>query len=157
MVRESLIKVTIHLIKNTPFINFGDNRKDTNGTIIFDIEFALVILNEYKASLFSSEGERAHLIENLWWPTCNMCGSLICYDSYWWNLHVSSYYGRNSHLRTLTCEAHMLAAVTSKIHNLVVITWKNLFLRILIGRIRMLTVITGESCRLAVITDKIAR
>ena len=43
MFRESLIKVTIHLIKHTPFINFGENGKDTNGTIIFDIKFAFFL------------------------------------------------------------------------------------------------------------------
>ena len=42
MFRENLIKVTVYLIKHTPFINFGENGKDTNGTIIFDIKFALL-------------------------------------------------------------------------------------------------------------------
>ena len=55
MFRESLIKVTIHLIKHTPFINFGENGKDTNGTIIFDIKFALLFMNGYNISLFNSE------------------------------------------------------------------------------------------------------
>ena len=41
VLRENLIKVTIDLIKHPPFINFGENGKDTNGTIIFDIKFAL--------------------------------------------------------------------------------------------------------------------
>ena len=52
MFRESLIKVTIHLIKHTPFINFGENAKDTNETIIFDIKFALLFMNGYNISLF---------------------------------------------------------------------------------------------------------
>ena len=43
MFRENLIEVTIHLIKNTPFINFGENRKDSNRTIIFDIKFAFLL------------------------------------------------------------------------------------------------------------------
>ena len=50
--RENLIKVTIHLIKHTPFINFGEKGKDTNKTIVFDIEFALLFMNGYNASLF---------------------------------------------------------------------------------------------------------
>ena len=49
--RENLIKVTIHLIKHTSFINFGENGKDTNVTIIFDIKFALLFMNGY-VSLF---------------------------------------------------------------------------------------------------------
>ena len=52
MIKENLIKVTIHLIKHTPFINFAENGKDTNGTIIFDIKFALIFMNGYNASLF---------------------------------------------------------------------------------------------------------
>ena len=48
---ENLIKVTIRLIKHTPFINFGENGKDTNGTIIFDIKFVLLFMNAY-VSLF---------------------------------------------------------------------------------------------------------
>ena len=52
MFRKNLIKVTIHLIKHTPFINFGENGKDTNGTIIFDIKFVLLFMNGYNVSLF---------------------------------------------------------------------------------------------------------
>ena len=47
MFREHFIKVTIHLTKQTRFINFRKNGKDTNGTIIFDINFALLYKNEY--------------------------------------------------------------------------------------------------------------
>ena len=45
MFRENLIEVTIHLIKHTPFINFGDSGKDTKRTIIFDIKFAFLFVN----------------------------------------------------------------------------------------------------------------
>ena len=31
MYRENWIEVTIHLIKHTPLINFGENGKDTGG------------------------------------------------------------------------------------------------------------------------------
>ena len=51
MFRENLIKPSIHLIKYTSFINFGGNRKDTNGMIIFDIKFALLFMTGYNASL----------------------------------------------------------------------------------------------------------
>ena len=51
MFRENLIKVTIHLIKHTPFINFGENGKDTNETIVFDIKFPLLFMNGYNVSL----------------------------------------------------------------------------------------------------------
>ena len=57
MFKENLIKVTIHLIKQTPFINFGDNGKDSNGTIIFDIKFAPLFMNGYNSAFFSSEGK----------------------------------------------------------------------------------------------------
>ena len=51
MFRENLIKVTIHLIKDTPFINFGDSGKDTKGTIIFDIKYTYCpIYREVKAT-----------------------------------------------------------------------------------------------------------
>ena len=52
MLRENFFKVTIHLIKHTPFMNFGKNGKDTHETIIFDIKFALLFMNEYVVSLF---------------------------------------------------------------------------------------------------------
>ena len=52
MFRENLIKVSIHLIKHAPFINFGENWKDTNGTINFDIKFALLFMNGYNISPF---------------------------------------------------------------------------------------------------------
>ena len=52
MFRESLIKVTTHSIKHTPFINFGDNGKDTNERIILDIKFAFLFMNGYNVSLF---------------------------------------------------------------------------------------------------------
>ena len=45
MFRQNLIKVTIHLIIYTPFIKSGDNWKDTNGKIIFDIKFVLLFMN----------------------------------------------------------------------------------------------------------------
>ena len=50
--RENSIKVTIHLIKHTLFINFVENGKDTNGTIIFDIKFTFLFMNGYNVSLF---------------------------------------------------------------------------------------------------------
>ena len=60
MFRDNLIKVIIHLIKHTPFINFGENGKDANGTIIFDIKFAVLFINGYKRSgFFNSEGKMA--------------------------------------------------------------------------------------------------
>ena len=40
MFRENLIKVTIHLIKHTTFINFEENGNDAKGAIIFDIKIA---------------------------------------------------------------------------------------------------------------------
>ena len=43
MFRENLIKVTIHLIKRKPFINFAKNGKD--------IKFALLFMNRYNVSL----------------------------------------------------------------------------------------------------------
>ena len=52
MFRENLIEVTIHLIKHTPFIHFGENGKDTNRKIILDIKFALLFMNGYNVSLF---------------------------------------------------------------------------------------------------------
>ena len=58
MFRENLIKVTIHLIKHTPFIKFGENGKDTNGTIIFDIKFALFFVNRYNVSFFQFSGKK---------------------------------------------------------------------------------------------------
>ena len=45
MFRQNLIKVTIHLIIYTPFVKSGDNWKDTNGKIIFDIKFVLLFMN----------------------------------------------------------------------------------------------------------------
>ena len=50
MFRENLIKITVNFIKHTSFMNFGENGKDTNGTIIFDIIFALF----YKLSIMSA-------------------------------------------------------------------------------------------------------
>ena len=52
MFRQNLIKVTMHLIKHTPSINFGENGKDTNGKIVFDIKFAFLFVNGYNASIF---------------------------------------------------------------------------------------------------------
>ena len=52
MFRENLIKVTIHLIKHTPFINFGEKGKDTSGTTVFDAKFVLLLMNGYHVSLF---------------------------------------------------------------------------------------------------------
>ena len=52
MFKENLIKVTIHLMKHTPSINFGENGKDTNGTIIFDMKFALLFMKGCNVSLF---------------------------------------------------------------------------------------------------------
>ena len=52
MFRQNLIKVTIPLIKHTPFINFGDDGNDTNGTINFDIKLAFLFMNGYIASSF---------------------------------------------------------------------------------------------------------
>ena len=57
MFGENLIKITIHLIKHTPSINFGENGKDTNGTIIFDIKLSLLFMNGYNASLFQFWGK----------------------------------------------------------------------------------------------------
>ena len=55
MFTENSIKVTRHFIKHTLFINFIENGKNTNGTIIFDIKFALLFMNGYNISLFNSE------------------------------------------------------------------------------------------------------
>ena len=55
MFGENLIKVAIHLIKHTPFINFGENKKDANGTIVFNIKFDLLFINGCKVSLFNSD------------------------------------------------------------------------------------------------------
>ena len=52
MFRENLIKVTIHLIKYTPFINFGKKGKDTSSTIVFDVKFVLLLMNGYHVRLF---------------------------------------------------------------------------------------------------------
>ena len=57
MFRENLIEVTIHLIKHTPFINFGENGKDTNRTKIFDIKFVNLFMNGYNVSLFQFLGK----------------------------------------------------------------------------------------------------
>lgn len=57
MLREILIKLTINLIKHTPFINFEESGKDTNGMIIFDIKFDLCFMNERNVSLFQLWGE----------------------------------------------------------------------------------------------------
>ena len=46
--RGNSIEVTIPLIKHTPFINSGENGKDTNGTVMFDIKFPLLFMNGYK-------------------------------------------------------------------------------------------------------------
>ena len=51
-VERELVKVTMHLIKHTTFINFGENGKETNGSIIFDIKFVLLFMNGHIASLF---------------------------------------------------------------------------------------------------------
>ena len=45
MFRENSIKINIHFIKHIFFINFGENMKDTNGAIIFDIRFVLLLMN----------------------------------------------------------------------------------------------------------------
>ena len=50
--RENLMKVIIHLIKHTPFINFGENGKDPNGMMNFDIKFAFLFMNGYNVRLF---------------------------------------------------------------------------------------------------------
>ena len=52
MFRKNLIKVAIPLIKDTPFINFGDDGNDTNGTINFDIKLAFLFMNGDIASFF---------------------------------------------------------------------------------------------------------
>ena len=57
MFRENLMKATIHLIKYTPFINFGEKGKDTSRTIVFDVKFVLLLMNGYHVSLFNSEGK----------------------------------------------------------------------------------------------------
>ena len=57
MFRENLIKVTIHLIKHTPFINFGENGKDNNAMITFDIKFAFLFMNGYNVNLFQFWGK----------------------------------------------------------------------------------------------------
>ena len=56
--RENLIKVTIYLIKHTPFINSGENGKDTNGAITFDIKIPLLFMNGYiMSAFFNYEGK----------------------------------------------------------------------------------------------------
>ena len=57
MFRENLIKVNIHLIKHAPFINLGENGKDTNGTIIFDIKLPLLFMNGITSAFFNSQGK----------------------------------------------------------------------------------------------------
>ena len=57
MYRENWIKVTIYLIKHTPFISFGENGKDTRGTRTFDIKFTLIFMNGYNISLLQFWGE----------------------------------------------------------------------------------------------------
>ena len=57
MFRDNLIKVTMHLIKHTPFINFGESGKDTNGTMIFDIKFAFLFMNGYNVCIFQFWGK----------------------------------------------------------------------------------------------------
>ena len=57
MFEDNLVKVTTHVIKHLPSVNFGENGNDTNGMKIFDIEFALPLI--YRMSpFFSSEGIR---------------------------------------------------------------------------------------------------
>ena len=51
---ESTLMLTIHFIKHTLFINFGENRKDTNGAIIFDIKFDLLFLFLFLITAFSN-------------------------------------------------------------------------------------------------------
>ena len=68
MLRENLVKVTTHLIKHTTFINFGENGKETDGRIIFNIKFVLLFMNGYIASLFQFWGKnepRSELLK-LW-------------------------------------------------------------------------------------------
>ena len=55
--RENLIKINVHLIKHTSFINFGVNGKDTSGTIIFNIKFFLLFMNGYNVTLFKFWGK----------------------------------------------------------------------------------------------------
>ena len=57
MFRENLMKATIHLIKYTPFINFGEKGKDTSRTIVFDVKFVLLLMNGYHVSLFQFWGK----------------------------------------------------------------------------------------------------
>ena len=52
MIRENLIKVTINLIKPTPFIIFGENGNDTTGMILFDIQLDLLFMDEHNVSFF---------------------------------------------------------------------------------------------------------
>ena len=59
MFGDNLIKVNIDLFKHIPYINFGENWKDTNGTIIFYIKSALIFMIgcNRKTPFFNSEGK----------------------------------------------------------------------------------------------------
>ena len=57
MFGDNLVKVTTHVIKHPPSVNFGENGNDTNGMTMFDIEFALPLIYRMSA-FFSSEGIR---------------------------------------------------------------------------------------------------
>ena len=57
MFRENSIEVTTTMIKRIPFMSSGENGKDTNGIIIFDIKFALLFTNEYNDNLFQVSGK----------------------------------------------------------------------------------------------------
>ena len=51
MFRENLIKVTIHLIKHTPFINFG-GIFSFQSTGFLNIKSVFLVMNGYIVSLF---------------------------------------------------------------------------------------------------------
>ena len=55
--RENLIQVSKHLIKHTLFINFGENGKYTNRTILFDIKFVFLFMNGLMSVFLDSEGK----------------------------------------------------------------------------------------------------
>ena len=143
MFRNNVIKVTILVIKHTTFINFGENGKDTNDTIIFDIEFAFLIMNRYSVSLFHFWGKKT--------PPSKK--SRVAYR---WHVSIFNVLrfvtGKIRMLGPQTCEICMLAVITSKIRKLVVITGKILMLGILTSESCILAVINGEICRSTVIT-----
>ena len=52
ILRENLINININFIKyNTPFLNLGQNKKDTNETVVSNIKFALLSMSGCNISI----------------------------------------------------------------------------------------------------------